>query len=220
MLNSPKSSLTIQETLKYLVFSYCDILHFFHTWARRSSRRASFLSLLALFFARLASNWSDRVFSLAFSAFDLWILSISTRLFLKTLPLTFMYISWYMCLSIFLASRYLRSKRLRTRILLIQRIFVGSLASLVPLRLPGNKWEREYNSYNSLDGNMLKQKLELLKDIHIYRVNHTISRVAALPFGLFHSASTRTRVDLCRFPDNEAILDQLPDVLSCKGLVT
>jgi hypothetical protein len=47
-----------------------------------------------------------------------------------------MYISWYMCLSIFFDSRYLRSKRLRTRILLIQRILVGSLASLVPFLLP------------------------------------------------------------------------------------
>nr|AFK43718.1 unknown [Lotus japonicus] len=63
-------------------------------------------------------------------------LSIKTLLFLKTLPLTFIYMSWYMCLSIFLDSLYLRSRRLSTRILLIQRILVGSLASLVPLRLP------------------------------------------------------------------------------------
>ena len=41
-----------------------------------------------------------------------------------------------MCLSIFFASRYLRSNRLRTLILLIHKILVGSLASLVPLRLP------------------------------------------------------------------------------------
>ena len=41
-----------------------------------------------------------------------------------------------MCLSIFLASRYLRRRRLRTGILRIHRILVGSLASLVPLRLP------------------------------------------------------------------------------------
>jgi hypothetical protein len=47
-----------------------------------------------------------------------------------------MYMSWYMCLSIFFDSRYLRRRRLKTRILLIQRTFVGSLASLVPLRLP------------------------------------------------------------------------------------
>ena len=60
---------------------------------------------------------------------------MSTLLFLKLLPLTFMYMSWYMCLSIFLASRYLRSRRLRTRILRIHRILVGSLASLVPLCL-------------------------------------------------------------------------------------
>jgi len=108
------------------------------TWANRSSLRAIFLSLLALFLARLASNWSDKVFSLAFSALDLWMLSIKTLLFLKTLPLTFMYMSWYMCLSIFLDSLYLRSKRLSTRILLIHRILVGSLASLVPLRLPSS----------------------------------------------------------------------------------
>ncbi|MFS7987314.1 hypothetical protein Hanom_Chr11g01021011 [Helianthus anomalus] len=63
-------------------------------------------------------------------------LSMSTRLFLKTLPFTFMYMSWYICLSIFLASRYLRSNRLNTLILLIHKILVGNLASLVPLRLP------------------------------------------------------------------------------------
>nr|GMD60475.1 hypothetical protein Iba_chr12aCG11550 [Ipomoea batatas] len=102
--------------------------------------------------ARLASNWSDNVFSLAFSAFDLWILSISTLLFLKTFPLTFMYISWYMCLSIFFDSLYFRSKRLSTRILLIQRTFVGNLASLVPLRLPDHVHtksmiEMSYGSY-------------------------------------------------------------------------
>nr|GMD63732.1 hypothetical protein Iba_chr12bCG17680 [Ipomoea batatas] len=101
---------------------------------------------------RLASNWSDNVFSLAFSAFDLWILSISTLLFLKTFPLTFMYISWYMCLSIFFDSLYFRSKRLSTRILLIQRTFVGNLASLVPLRLPDHvhtksMMEMSYGSY-------------------------------------------------------------------------
>lgn len=126
---------------------HTHIKQIIYTWASRSSLLASFLSLLALFFARLASNWSERVFSLAFSALDLWILSISTRLFLNTLPLTLMYMSWYICLSIFLASRYLRSKRLNTRILLIQRIFVGNLASLVPLRLP-MKASQKIHKYN------------------------------------------------------------------------
>uniref|UniRef100_A0A2P2JVF9 60S ribosomal protein L19-3-like n=1 Tax=Rhizophora mucronata TaxID=61149 RepID=A0A2P2JVF9_RHIMU len=49
-----------------------------------------------------------------------------------------------MCLSIFLASLYLHSRRLRTRILLIQRILVGSLASLVPLRLPERLTNTQY----------------------------------------------------------------------------
>lgn len=46
---------------------------------------------------------------LAFSAFFLWMYSISTRLFLNTLPFAFMYKAWYRCLSIFLAVLYLRS---------------------------------------------------------------------------------------------------------------
>jgi len=83
--------------------------------ANLSSLLAILRSLVALFFARLASNWSERVFSRAFSALDLWMLSISTRLFLNTLPFTFMYMSWYMCLSIFFASRYFRRSRLSTR---------------------------------------------------------------------------------------------------------
>lgn len=102
------------------------------TWASRSSLLAFFLSRLALLLALLASNWSKGVFSRAFSALDLWMLSIRTRLFLKTLPFTFIYMSWYMCLSIFLDSRYLRNKRLRTLILLIHKTLVGSLASEYP----------------------------------------------------------------------------------------
>ena len=98
---------------------------------------------ITLVLAHMASNWSERVFSLAFSALDLWILSMRTLLFLNMLPLTFRYMSWYMCLSIFLASRYLRRRRLRTRILRIHRILVGSLASLVPLRLPVQRAESQ-----------------------------------------------------------------------------
>jgi len=123
-----------KSTINSLIHHHQSTIYL--TMANRSSLLANFLSLLALFFARLASNWSDKVFSLAFSAFDLWMLSIRTLLFLNTLPFTFMYMSWYMCLSIFFDSRYLRRRRLKTRILLIQRTFVGSLASLVPLRLP------------------------------------------------------------------------------------
>ena len=110
--------------------------HKTHTCASRSSLLADFLSRIALPFALRASNWSDNVFSRAFSAFVLWILSIKTRLFLNTLPFTFMYMSWYMCLSIFFASRYFLNRRRRTRIRLNHRIFEGSLASLVPRLLP------------------------------------------------------------------------------------
>ena len=47
-----------------------------------------FLSILALFLEPLDSNWPECVVSLAFSALDLWILSISTQLFLNTLHYT------------------------------------------------------------------------------------------------------------------------------------
>ena len=58
------------------------------TDARRSARRVALRSRDALFFWRRASNWSAMVFSRTFSAFCLCTASISTRLFLKTLPLT------------------------------------------------------------------------------------------------------------------------------------
>lgn len=117
-----------------------------HTCAIRSSLLAVFLSRMALPLALRASNWSDKVFSRAFSALVLWMLSINTRLFLNTLPFTFMYISWYMCLSIFFASLYFLKRRRRTRMRLSQRILEGNLASLVPRLLPkttakGFLWE-------------------------------------------------------------------------------
>lgn len=58
------------------------------TCAKRSSRRASLRVREALFLARRASSWSAMFFSRIFSAFCLWIASISTRLFLYTLPFT------------------------------------------------------------------------------------------------------------------------------------
>lgn len=54
------------------------------------------------------------IFVLAFSAFFLWMYSMSTRLFLNTLPFAFMQSEWYRCLSIFLAVLYFRSNFLRT----------------------------------------------------------------------------------------------------------
>lgn len=62
--------------------------------------------------------------------------SIIRRLLLKTFPFTIMYMSWYVCLSIFLNSRYFRSKRRNTLSLLIHNVFDGSLASFVPFRFP------------------------------------------------------------------------------------
>merc|ERR1719347_736193 len=62
--------------------------------------------------------------------------SIRTRLFLKVFPFAFKYSSWYRWRSIFLASLYLLSSLLRTRILMIHMVFWEVLASLVPLRLP------------------------------------------------------------------------------------
>ncbi|XXG63358.1 hypothetical protein AAC387_Pa05g1569 [Persea americana] len=55
---------------------------------------------------------------------------------LNLLSLCSLYMSWYMCLSIFLDSLYLRKRLLGTLILLIHQNFVGSLATLLPLRLP------------------------------------------------------------------------------------
>merc|ERR1719454_1022285 len=83
-----------------------------------------------------ASAWSANILDLAFSAFFLWICSMRTRLFLKVLPLAFRYSSWYKWRSIFLASLYLLSSLLRTRILMIHIVFWEVLASLVPLPLP------------------------------------------------------------------------------------
>lgn len=76
-------------------------------------------------------------FCLSFSTFFLWMYSISTRLFLNTLPFAFMYRSWYRCRSIFLFSRYFFNSRRRTRIRLIHRTFTGIRALAVPFRFPG-----------------------------------------------------------------------------------
>lgn len=54
---------------------------------RRSSKRAALRSLAALFLIRRASNCSSRDLVRAFSALALWMLSMRTRRFLKTLPL-------------------------------------------------------------------------------------------------------------------------------------
>lgn len=58
---------------------------------------------------------------------------IRTRLFLKMFPLTFIYMSWYMCLSIFLDSLYFLRRRLKTLVLLIHNTFVGSLVPFLLL---------------------------------------------------------------------------------------
>merc|ERR1712241_226915 len=101
----------------------------------------SSLRFLASFtLVRRASAWSASILDLAFSAFFLWICSIRTRLFLKVLPLAFKYSSWYRWRSIFLASLYLLSSLLRTRILMIHMVFWEVLASLVPFLLPKPVW--------------------------------------------------------------------------------
>lgn len=48
---------------------------------------------------------------------------------------------------------------------------------------------------------------------------NTISRVTTLPLGLLHSSCTRSGVDLSRFPDNEAILNKLTDILPYKSII-
>jgi hypothetical protein len=47
-----------------------------------------------LFLTRRASIWSERILVRFFSAFALWIYSMRTRLFLKTLPFDFWYREW------------------------------------------------------------------------------------------------------------------------------
>nr|AFK34904.1 unknown [Medicago truncatula] len=42
----------------------------------------------------------------------------------------------------------------------------------------------------------------------------SISRMTSLPLGLLHAPSTGAGVNLSWLPDNEAILNQLPDVLA------
>lgn len=49
-----------------------------------------------MFLIRRASIWSDRTLVRFFSALALWMYSIRTRLFLKTLPLAFWYSEWYL----------------------------------------------------------------------------------------------------------------------------
>merc|ERR1719232_518447 len=100
--------------------------------ALRASRRLrASLTLL-----RRASAWSFNILVRAFSALRLWMNSMSTRLFLNTLPLHFMYSEWYRWRSIFLASRYFFKRRRSTRMRRIQRTFTGIRALAVPLRLP------------------------------------------------------------------------------------
>merc|ERR1711871_1700818 len=66
--------------------------------------------------------------------------STSTRLFLKTLPLHFMYKEWYRCLSIFLESRYFLRRRRSTRRRRIQITAVGIRALARPTLFPVPVW--------------------------------------------------------------------------------
>lgn len=56
-------------------------------WERR-------VRTLTLFLIRRASIWSERTLVRFFSALALWMYSMRTRLFLKTLPLDFWYSEW------------------------------------------------------------------------------------------------------------------------------
>lgn len=60
-----------------------------------------------------------------------------------------------------------------------------------------------------------RTKFQMHLQITVNKQQYTISRVTTLPFGLFHAASTRPRVNLGRLPDDESILNQLPNVLTC-----
>ena len=118
---------------------------------RRSTEHASGLTL---FLVRRASIWSVRTLVRVFSALALWMYSMRTRLFLKTLPLDFWYSWWYLerrywqehlcqrkwithkCLTILPASLYFRNSRRRTRCLRIHWTLVGIRASAVPFLLP------------------------------------------------------------------------------------
>merc|ERR1712137_539672 len=63
------------------------------------------------------------------SFFSLWMVSIRVFLFLKTLPLARKQKSWYMCLSILLASLYFLRRRRRTRMRRIHKTLPGILGT-------------------------------------------------------------------------------------------
>jgi len=160
-----------------------------------SSRLEILRVLVLLFFARRASNWSASDFSLAFSALALWIASIRTLLFLKTLPLHFKYMAWYMWRSIFLASRYFERRRRNTRWRLNHSTLVGSLASLVPRRLPYPVWRPRRFAACSL----------------AVRAREWICYV---PCSDKRRWRDRSLAHLGRFSDHKPILDEFADVLS------
>lgn len=60
-----------------------------HTEEKKTKQRTLFLT-------RRASIWSLSTLVRLFSAFALWMYSISTRLFLNTLPFDFWYSEWYL----------------------------------------------------------------------------------------------------------------------------
>ena len=98
-----------------------------------------------------------------------------------------------MCRSIFLESRYLRRRRLRTRMRRIQRVFDERRASRVPRRFP----------------------VQLSSRISTCRwIRRTVSTMSALSLCLQQFAGTCTRVDHIWLLNHKAILYQLAHVLS------
>ena len=63
-----------------------------YTFRKRGQGQRS--ATRTLFLTRRASIWSLRTLVRVFSAFALWMYSIKTRLFLKTLPFDFWYSEW------------------------------------------------------------------------------------------------------------------------------
>jgi len=136
------------------------------TWANLSCLLAIFLSLLAsLALGTLGLKLVREGLLSCLLSLGLVDTLHEDPLVLEHVTLTFRYMSWYMCLSIFFASRYLRSSRLSTRILLIHRILVGSLASLVPLRLPVQRAKSQVTT-------QISTKMNTIMQIKVAATNH------------------------------------------------
>jgi hypothetical protein len=166
--------------------------------------------------------------------------SISPSCPLSPPPRTFMYSSWYRWRSIFLPSRYLRSRRRSTRRRRIHSSLVGRRASRVPRRLPAGRARQEgaarsarcrAAAHSPAKGAAAAAAPPPRRRRGLWATATaaapggraprplplTIAGVAALGLGLRREPRARARVDDLRLADDQAVLDQLAHVLACGG---